>query len=137
MKGYSLDLRDRVIHSWQQGKTQAWIANTFEISVSTSTIKRYIGRYRSQGHVRAKVQRYKQSTIRDDGMSSLGSWSSNWRRIPMQRWNSTSNCGVSEAGNGSVVSVSMMWRAIERAGWTRKKRQWVRVPMPKNATQSQ
>ncbi len=48
-----------------------WIADTFEISVSTSTIKRYIGRYGSEGHIQAKVQQYKRPTIRDEQLGEL------------------------------------------------------------------
>lgn len=126
MTGYSLDLRERVIRSWQQGQTQAWIADTFEISVST--IKRYIGRYRSEGHVQAKVQQYKLPTIRDEQLGELvkqlGGHPDATLEQHIKLWGERS---------GQWVSVSMMWRAIERASWTRKKRQWV----PKNATQSQ
>src|SRR5438876_1075177 len=69
MKGYSHDLRERVISSWQQGKTQAWIAATFEISVSS--IKRYIAQYRAVGHVNTKVPKYKQPTIRNEQLARL------------------------------------------------------------------
>ena len=123
MKSYSLDLRERVIHSWQQGQTQAWIATTFEISIST--IKRYIGQYRREGQVGAKGQRYKQPRIRDEQLAGLVE---QLKAHPdatleqhIQLWGES--CG-------QWVSVSMMWRAIDRAGWTRKKRQWV----PKNGT---
>ena len=43
MSGYSLDLRERVIGARQEGKSQAWIAQTFKISVSS--VKRYIERF--------------------------------------------------------------------------------------------
>lgn len=121
MKSYSQDLRERVIHSWQNGKTQAWIAENFEISVST--VKRYIQRYREQGHVKAKVQGYKQPTLRDE---QLGELIKQLVAHPdatvdehMQWWGEQT---------GQWVSSSMMWRAIDRAGWTRKKRH----SLPKN-----
>jgi transposase len=123
MSGYSPDLRERVIHSWQQGQTQAWIATTFEISVST--IKRYISQYRAVGHVEAKQQGYKQPTIRDEQLAALVKQLKahpdatleqhiQWWGEQTEQW----------------VSLSMMWRAIDRAGWTRKKRQW----QPKSVT---
>jgi len=123
MKTYSLDLRERVIHSWQQGQTQAWIAITFEISVST--IKRYIAQYRAVGHVEATVQGYKQPTLRDEQLAELV-------KQLQSHTDATLEQHVAWWGEqtGQWVSVSMMWRAIDRAGWTRKKRQWG----PKNAT---
>jgi len=122
MKGYSQDLRERVISSWQQGKTQAWIASTFEISVSST--KRYISQYRAVGHVEAKVQSYKQPTIRDEQLGLL-----------VKQLEAHSDATVEQhtrwwaEQTGQQVNNSMMWRAIARAGWTRKKRQWV----PKSA----
>jgi transposase len=123
MSGYSPDLRERVIHSWQQGQTQAWIANTFEISVST--IKRYISQYRAVGHVEAKVPTYKQPTIGNEQLRELVTQLEAHRDATLaqhiQWWGEQT---------GQWVSTSMMWRAIDRAGWTRKKRQW----QPKSVT---
>lgn len=117
MKGYSLDLRERVIHSWQSGKRQLWIAQHLEVSVST--VKGYISQYRTQGHVKAKVQQYKQPTIRDEQLETLSQQLAAHPDDRLEdhivRW--------AEDG-GQRVSTSMMWRAIDRAGWTRKKRQW-------------
>jgi transposase len=124
MKGYSQDLRGRVISSWQQGKTQAWITSTFEISVSS--IKGYIAQYRAVGHVETKVQKYKQPTIRDEQLGAL-----------VKQLEAQSDATLEQhlmwwgEQTGQWVNTSMMWRAINRAGWTRKKRQWV----PKNVTQ--
>jgi transposase len=64
MKAYSQDLRERIIKQWQDGSTQARLAETF--SVSVSTVKRYIGRYETTGNVAATKQRRKQPRIRDD-----------------------------------------------------------------------
>jgi transposase len=122
MKSYSQDLRERVIHSWQSGKTQAWIAENFEISVST--VKRYIQHYGEQGHVKAKVQGYKQPTIRDEQLGELikqlAAHTDATLEEHIQLWGEQS---------GQWVSTSMMWRAIDRADWTRKKR----PSLPKNA----
>jgi transposase len=122
MNGYSQDLRERVIHGWQSGKTQARLAETFEISVST--VKRYIAQYRAEGHVRAKQQKYKHPTINDEQQKELVKQLQAHPDATLEQhvlwWGQQS---------GQKVNRSMMWRAIDRAGWTRKKRQWV----PKNA----
>ena len=62
MNGYSVDLRERVIKAWESGKTQAWIAETFRISVSS--IKRYIKRYKATGNVAPTQQGREQPLIK-------------------------------------------------------------------------
>ena len=54
MQAYSLDLRERIIRSWQQGQSKAAFARTFMVSLST--IKRYIKRFELYGHVLPTVQ---------------------------------------------------------------------------------
>jgi len=54
MVAYSLDIRERIVKSWQQGQTKAAIARLFMVSVSS--VKRYIKQFLMQGHVRPRVQ---------------------------------------------------------------------------------
>jgi len=61
MSGDSVDLRERVIQAWQAGHTQAWIAATFSLSVSS--IKRYIQRFQTMGGVEPTVQQRQQPLI--------------------------------------------------------------------------
>jgi transposase len=58
MQAWSLDLRVRIIKSWQQGQQKSGIARAFMVSLST--VKRYIKRYQTLGHVRPTVQRRQQ-----------------------------------------------------------------------------
>ena len=51
---YSIDLRQRVIRSWQNGRGQSWIAREFGIGLST--VKRYIERYKATGEVKPTAQ---------------------------------------------------------------------------------
>lgn len=125
MSGYSLDLRERVIKAWQEGKTQAWLAKTYVISLST--VKRYIGRYQALGHVQATRQRRKQPTIGDEQLPLLVEQLKANGRATLEK-----HIELWAQQQGIQVSVSMMWRAINRAGWTYKKRQW----LPKNAMSS-
>jgi len=115
MSGYSLDLRERVVHNWQNGKTQEWIATTFEISLSS--VKRYIGQYRRAGHIQAKQQAYKQPTIRDEQLPLLSEQLQTHDGATVAQ-----HVALWQAQTGQVVNTSMMWRAIDRAGWTRKKK---------------
>ncbi len=122
MSGYSLDLRERVITAWQRGKKQVWLAETFAISLST--VKRYIARYEALGHVQATEQGRKQPTISDEQLPLLVEQLEANRGATLEK-----HIGLWAERWSVPVSVSMMWRAIERAGWTYKKRQW----WPKNA----
>lgn len=54
MQAYSLDIRERVVSSWQQRESKAVIARRFMVSLSS--VKRYIKRYEKHGHVRPTVQ---------------------------------------------------------------------------------
>src|SRR5262249_25732092 len=54
MRAYSLDLRARIIKSWQQGQGKSAIARLFMVSLST--VKRYIKRFQALGHVRPTIQ---------------------------------------------------------------------------------
>ena len=58
---YSLDLRRRVIRSWQKGRSKSWIAGEFGIGLST--VKRYIKRYAQTGDVRRQEQARMQPKI--------------------------------------------------------------------------
>jgi transposase len=49
MQAYSLDLRDRIVKSWQDGQAKAAIARLFMVSLSS--VKRYINQFVAVGHV--------------------------------------------------------------------------------------
>ena len=52
MKAYSQDLRQRILQTVDEGKTQAQAASLFK--VSETTVKRYVRQRREKGHVRPK-----------------------------------------------------------------------------------
>lgn len=122
MSGYSQDLRERVINQWQIGKTQQWIASPFAISLSS--VKRYIARYKQTGKVEATRQSYQQPVLPDSQLPFLVE---QLKAQPHAKI--AEHCSWWAAAQGVVLSESMMWRAIARAGWTYKKRQW----QPRNA----
>src|SRR5258708_29774559 len=64
-----MDLRESVMTAWQEGKTQAWIADTYALSVST--IKRYISRFRQQGSVLPTIQGREQPLIKDSQATAV------------------------------------------------------------------
>src|SRR5258708_3614748 len=66
---YSLDLRERVIHRWENGREQSWIAREFGISLGS--VKRYIKRYQTTVKVQATVQGRERPIIRDEQLVEL------------------------------------------------------------------
>jgi transposase len=54
MEAYSLDLRQRIIISWQQGQSKSAIARSFLLSLSS--VKRSVKRFVSYEHVQPTVQ---------------------------------------------------------------------------------
>jgi transposase len=123
MSGYSVDLRERIIQQWQVGKDQGWLATTF--GVSLSSVKRYIARYKKEGHVRATEQERMKPTIRDEQLPELVEQLKAHRDASLEM-----QVDLWADRYGVRVGVSTMWRAIDRAGWTYKKRRWE----PKNGT---
>jgi transposase len=107
---YSIDLRERVIRSWENGRGQSWIGREFEISLGT--VKGYIKRYERTGNVQATQQKRQQPKISDEQLDELQ------RQVDVspdatigqyiERW---------EASQG----VRVMVRALQRANRPRKK----------------
>jgi transposase len=115
MRALSLDLRVRIIKSWQQGQGKTALARVFMVSLSS--VKRYIKQFETEGHVQPKVQR-----------RSEGKLTKHWRKClarqveehadytlaqHMHLWNERHRLKVSESG---------LSRALRRMGITRKKK---------------
>lgn len=115
MKAYSQDLRERVVRAVDQGKSRNEVANLF--AVSLSTIKRYVRQRREQGHVRPKMIPGRPPTKRVSLQAKLLVQLEANPDATLQE-----HCEMWEAHEGIKVSLSTMSRAIERLGWTRKKK---------------
>jgi transposase len=115
MQPYSLDLRERIVKSWQNGDTKAALARVFMVSLSS--VKRYINQFEAVGHVEPTIQRRMQGKLTKKLRKKLA------RQIDahpdytlaqhMQLWNSRNKVQVSE---------SCLSRAIRQMGYTRKKK---------------
>lgn len=55
MRAYSLDIRERIVSCWQEGESKPSIAERFRVSLSS--VKRYIRRFKTYGHVCPTEQR--------------------------------------------------------------------------------
>lgn len=115
MSGYSMDLRERVITAWQKGQTQAWIADTFELSVST--IKRYISRFRQTGSVAPTKQGREQPLIKDEQAAAVQAMVDDQPDATLEGY-----CAAWKDRTGQSVSDSTMSRALQRFDRPRKKK---------------
>src|SRR6186997_2513584 len=113
MRAYSIDLRERVIAAWQEGKTQDWIATTYR--VSTGSIKRCIRRYQATGAVAPTVQRRQEPRI---SRAYEGSLRALVARDPVAKldW----YCAEWERETGIRVSIKTMSRMLVRLGLRQK-----------------
>ena len=114
MSGYSLDLRERVIRAWQNGKRQAWIAETFQISVSS--IKRYIILFRQTGSFAPTIQQREQPLIKAEQAPAVQAMVDAHADATLEAY-----CEDWENRTGQRVSDSTMSRALMRFDRPRKK----------------
>jgi transposase len=115
MRAYSQDLRHRILHAVDQGKPRAEIIRTFE--VSRATIKRYLKLRRETGEVRAKAIPGRPAKKGAALQAGLPVQLEMHPDATLQE-----HCEFWEAEHGIQVSTATMSRAIQRRGWTRKKK---------------
>lgn len=112
---YSLDLRERVVRSWQNGRAKLWIAREFGIGIST--VKRYIKRYEQTGNMQIQPQRRMQPKIGEGERAAL-----------QAQVDAHSDATLAEhialwaASHGVTVSRSRMCRALQKIDRPRKKK---------------
>src|SRR5258706_6737052 len=112
MVAYSLDLRERIIRTWQEGQSKRAVARTFKVSLST--VKRYVKRFRCLGHVLPTVQGHMSGKLNSAQRKRLA------RQLDahpdftlaqhMAWWNR-------RHGLQLQVSESLLSRAFRRFGW--------------------
>ena len=115
MKAYSQDLRQRILQTVDEGKTQAQAACL--LKVSETTVKRYVRQRREKGHVRPKPIPGRPPTKRAPLEAQLQPQLEKQPDATLQE-----HCDTWEAKAGIKVSISTMSRALERLKWTRKKK---------------
>jgi transposase len=115
MRSYSQDLRHRILHAVDQGKPRAEIIRTFE--VSRATIKRYLKLRRETGEVQPKAIPGRPAK---KGAALLAGLQPQLDASPDATLEE--HCQIWETTQGVQVSTASMSRAIQRLGWTRKKK---------------
>jgi transposase len=114
VSGYSIDLRERVVKAWESGKTQGWIAETFSISVSS--IKRYIKRYREKGSVAPTQQGREEPLIKEHHRGQIEAMVAQAPQAKLEQY-----CQMWAEQTGMQVSIQTMSRVLLRFGLPRKK----------------
>src|SRR5215471_7193140 len=132
MRAYSDDLRQRILRAVDQGHRQAEIATAFQVSLAT--IKRYLKQRRDTGHVTAKPIPGRPPKQRGALEAELPEQLAANRDATLAE-----HCRLFEATHGQRVSRDTLRRAIDRLGWTWKKKRWwppngVRMPVRPGAT---
>lgn len=112
---YSLDLRERVVRSWQHGRAKLWIAREFGIGIST--VKRYIKRYEQTGNVQVQPQRRMQPKIGVAERAALQAQVDAHSEATLEE-----HIGLWAASHGVRVSPATMCRALQKVDRPRKKR---------------
>lgn len=115
MKAYSQDLRERVLQTVDEGKTQAQTASL--LKVSEATVKRYVRQRRERGHVQPKPIPGRPPKKRAPLEARLQAQLERYPDATLQE-----HCDLWEAETGNKVSIMTMSRAIEHLKWTRKKK---------------
>lgn len=115
MKAYSQDLRQRILQTVDEGKTQAQAASL--LKVSETTVKRYVRQRREKGHVQPKSIPGRPPSKRAPLEAQLQPQRESRPDATLQE-----HCETWEAQSGIKVSISTRSRAIEHLQWTRKKK---------------
>jgi transposase len=110
-------LRERILRTIDEGKTQIEAALLFK--VSETTVKRYVRRRREEGHVQPRPIPGRPPSKRAPLEAKLQPQLENLPDATLQEL-----CNTWEAQEGIKVSISTMSRALERLNWTRKKKDW-------------
>lgn len=115
MRAYSYDLRLRILHAVDQGKSRAEIISIFD--VSRATIKRYLKLRRETGDVKPQAIPGRPAK---KGAALLAGLPSQLDAYPDATL--AEHCQIWETTQGVQVSSATMSRAIQRLNWTRKKK---------------
>ena len=118
MRGYSLDLRLKVLAAVDRGIPKKEVVRTF--GVSMPTLERYLSLRRQTGEI---------GPPRTPGRTPIGATieerSALWRQLEENDGATLErHCKLWESKQGDRVSVPTMSRAVRKLGWTKKRGRW-------------
>lgn len=114
MKGYSVDLRHRVLAAVARGLPRQQVVQTF--GVSGGTIKRWLTKQRTGADLAPQSPTGRRATISPDQYPALRAQLAAHPDATFAQ-----HADVWNAAHSSSLSQWTLGRAIRRVGWTRKK----------------
>jgi transposase len=115
MKAYSQDLRERIVQTVDEGKTQEETAQLFK--VSPKTVQRYMKQRREKGNLLPNPIPGRPPTKRAEIETKIQPQLEKKADATLQEL-----CAAFEAETGIKVSISTMSRALDHLEWTFKKK---------------
>jgi transposase len=114
MKGYSLDLRTRVVNAIKEGMSRKEVAERYKVSLST--IKRYLRLERENGDLSEKSPVRKRKKLIDNR--------NELKKLTKQNPDLTLEelCDIWQAKGKGRPSVSTMWRALNDLSLNQEKK---------------
>ena len=122
MRAYSVDLRERIIKKWRAGNSKIGIARLLDVSLNT--VKRCIKRYEASGSLERPERKQRRKRIGPEAQARLIEQLQTHDDYTLQQ-----HVALWYDQHQMKVSLATMWRAIDAAQWTYKKRRW----QPKSA----
>ncbi len=119
MDAYSVDLRKRIVDAYDAGMSKAEIARRFD--VCRATVTNYVTLRRETGELTRRPIPGRPAEIKPSQYPALLAQLKGFPDATLEE-----HCQEWERNQGSPVSIYQMHRAIERVGWTRKKRYFTR-----------
>lgn len=116
MKAYSMDLRVRVVAVVEKGWTWEQAAEAF--AVSLASVGRFVSAHKAGASLAARRGGGRPRLLRQgEHVEALRAHLEAEPDAPLAQ-----RCEHLQKSEGVTLSVSSLWRAMRRLGWTRKKR---------------
>jgi transposase len=117
MRAYSTDLKERLVRAVAEGQPMREAARRFGVAVTT--VKRAVVQERETGSLARKPIPGRPRELPSEQEALLRA-----RLEAAPDATVGEHCAWWAEHQGRLVSVTTMWRAIRRLGWTHKKRHW-------------
>jgi transposase len=119
MRGYSLDLRLKVLAAVDLGMPRKEVARTF--GVSKLTVDRYLRLRRQTGEIGPPQPSGRAPSLTATVTQRRALWTQLEENddATLER-----HCELWESEHGGRVSVPTMWRAVRKLGWSKKRGRW-------------
>ena len=119
MRGYSLDLRLKVLAAVDLGMPRKEVARTF--GVSKPTVDRYLSLRRQTGEIGPPQPSGRAPSLTATVTQRRALWTQLEENdhATLER-----HCELWESKQGDRVSVPTMWRAVRKLGWSKKRGRW-------------